>query len=107
MNVNIMTAGYWPTYPVVDARLPAELNEYQQANPPPPPPLCAHSPAELPPRSVPLLLSLPLPLRFWLQNGNEEVFCHTTGHGRPSTGHLACPYLSLADAAIPPIKEAP
>lgn len=38
MNVNIMTAGYWPTYPVVDARLPAELNEYQQAIPPPPPP---------------------------------------------------------------------
>mmetsp|Transcript_6002 Transcript_6002/g.17169 ORF Transcript_6002/g.17169 Transcript_6002/m.17169 type:complete len:735 (-) Transcript_6002:2064-4268(-) len=30
MNINIMTAGYWPTYPVVDAKLPAELNEYQQ-----------------------------------------------------------------------------
>ncbi len=30
MNVNILTSGYWPTYPVVDAKLPAELNAYQQ-----------------------------------------------------------------------------
>ena len=30
MNVNILTSGYWPTYPVVDANLPAELNTYQQ-----------------------------------------------------------------------------
>lgn len=30
MNINILTSGYWPTYPVVDANLPAELNEYQQ-----------------------------------------------------------------------------
>ena len=30
MNVNILTSGYWPTYPVVDANLPAELNSYQQ-----------------------------------------------------------------------------
>jgi cullin-4 len=30
MNVNILTSGYWPTYPVVDANLPAELNNYQQ-----------------------------------------------------------------------------
>lgn len=29
MNVNVLTSGYWPSYPVIDARLPAELNEYQ------------------------------------------------------------------------------
>jgi cullin 4 len=33
MNVNILTSGYWPTYPVVDANLPAELNNYQQVCP--------------------------------------------------------------------------
>ena len=32
MNVNILTSGYWPTYPVVDANLPAELNTYQQVH---------------------------------------------------------------------------
>ena len=30
MNVNILTSGYWPTYHVVDAELPAELADYQQ-----------------------------------------------------------------------------
>ncbi|KAK9823559.1 hypothetical protein WJX72_003747 [[Myrmecia] bisecta] len=30
MNVNILTSGYWPTYPTVDAKLPLELNHYQE-----------------------------------------------------------------------------
>jgi cullin-4 len=29
MNVHILTSGYWPTYPVLEARLPAELTQYQ------------------------------------------------------------------------------
>lgn len=31
MNVNILTSGYWPSYPIIDAKMPAELNDYQQA----------------------------------------------------------------------------
>ena len=31
MNVNILTSGYWPSYPIVDAKMPAELSDYQQA----------------------------------------------------------------------------
>ena len=34
MNVNILTSGYWPSYPIVDAKLPAELNDYQQVRHP-------------------------------------------------------------------------
>lgn len=30
MNVNVLTSGYWPTYPVYDATLPEELVTYQQ-----------------------------------------------------------------------------
>ncbi len=30
MNVNILTSGYWPSYPIVDAKMPAELSDYQQ-----------------------------------------------------------------------------
>ena len=33
MNVNILTSGYWPSYPIVDAKMPAELSDYQQARP--------------------------------------------------------------------------
>ena len=31
MNVNILTSGYWPSYPIIDAKMPAELSDYQQA----------------------------------------------------------------------------
>ena len=30
MDVNVLTSGYWPTYPAVDANLPPELGEGQQ-----------------------------------------------------------------------------
>eukprot|EP00191_Tetraselmis_sp_GSL018_P019609 CAMPEP_0177587888 /NCGR_PEP_ID=MMETSP0419_2-20121207/5910_1 /TAXON_ID=582737 /ORGANISM="Tetraselmis sp., Strain GSL018" /LENGTH=773 /DNA_ID=CAMNT_0019078005 /DNA_START=166 /DNA_END=2484 /DNA_ORIENTATION=+ len=30
MNVSVLTSGYWPTYPVMDAKLPEELNRYQE-----------------------------------------------------------------------------
>lgn len=30
MNVQVLTCGYWPTYPVLDAHLPDELAEYQE-----------------------------------------------------------------------------
>ena len=30
MNVSILTSGYWPTYPAIEAKLPQELNQYQQ-----------------------------------------------------------------------------
>eukprot|EP00873_Tetraselmis_striata_P009147 jgi/Tetstr1/429411/TSEL_019321.t1 len=30
MSVNVLTSGYWPTYPVMDAKLPEELNTYQE-----------------------------------------------------------------------------
>ncbi|KAJ9563547.1 hypothetical protein OSB04_008707 [Centaurea solstitialis] len=29
MNVHVLTTGYWPTYPLMDVRLPHELNVYQ------------------------------------------------------------------------------
>ncbi|XP_071706228.1 cullin-4-like [Rutidosis leptorrhynchoides] len=29
MSVHVLTTGYWPTYPVMDVRLPHELNVYQ------------------------------------------------------------------------------
>ena len=32
MNVNILTSGYWPSYPIVDAKMPAELSDYQQVH---------------------------------------------------------------------------
>ena len=30
MHVNVLTSGYWPTYPIMDAKLPEELNMYQE-----------------------------------------------------------------------------
>lgn len=30
MNVNVLTSGYWPSYPVVEANLPQELSLYAQ-----------------------------------------------------------------------------
>ena len=30
MTVNVLTSGYWPSYPVIDARMPAELSISQQ-----------------------------------------------------------------------------
>eukprot|EP01025_Chloroclados_australasicus_P025868 TRINITY_DN25752_c0_g1_i2.p1 TRINITY_DN25752_c0_g1~~TRINITY_DN25752_c0_g1_i2.p1 ORF type:complete len:745 (-),score=82.84 TRINITY_DN25752_c0_g1_i2:248-2482(-) len=30
LNVNILTSGFWPTYPVTEANLPIELNQYQE-----------------------------------------------------------------------------
>ncbi|KAK9797070.1 hypothetical protein WJX73_002435 [Symbiochloris irregularis] len=30
MTVNVLTSGYWPSYPVIDARMPAELSLSQQ-----------------------------------------------------------------------------
>lgn len=32
MTVNVLTSGYWPSYPVMDARMPAELSLSQQAS---------------------------------------------------------------------------
>ena len=32
MNVNILTSGYWPSYPIIDAKMPGELNDYQQVH---------------------------------------------------------------------------
>ena len=29
MSAHILTSGYWPSYPVLDANLPAELTQYQ------------------------------------------------------------------------------
>ena len=29
MSAHILTSGYWPSYPVLDAKLPAELTQYQ------------------------------------------------------------------------------
>lgn len=29
MSVHILTSGYWPTYPVLEAKLPVELTQYQ------------------------------------------------------------------------------
>ena len=29
MNVSILTSGYWPTYPILDAVLPEELSQSQ------------------------------------------------------------------------------
>jgi len=29
MNVSILTSGYWPTYPILDAVLPEELSSSQ------------------------------------------------------------------------------
>ena len=29
MSAHILTSGYWPSYPVLDAQLPAELTQYQ------------------------------------------------------------------------------
>ena len=33
MEVNVLTSGYWPTYPVLNATLPAELALGQQVQP--------------------------------------------------------------------------
>lgn len=30
MTVNVLTSGYWPSYPLIDARMPAELSTSQQ-----------------------------------------------------------------------------
>jgi len=30
MNVSVLTCGYWPSYPVMDARLPVELAQSQE-----------------------------------------------------------------------------
>lgn len=30
MNVNVLTSGYWPSYPIVEATLPQELATYSQ-----------------------------------------------------------------------------
>jgi len=30
MSVNVLTSGYWPTYPIMDAKLPEELHAYQE-----------------------------------------------------------------------------
>merc|ERR1711907_552121 len=30
LNVNVLTTGYWPTYPPVDVNLPPELGRYQE-----------------------------------------------------------------------------
>ena len=30
MNVSILTSGYWPSYPLYEARLPDELTRHQQ-----------------------------------------------------------------------------
>jgi len=30
MNVHVLTSGYWPTYPIMEAVLPAELERYQE-----------------------------------------------------------------------------
>ena len=29
MQVNVLTSGYWPTYPIVECRLPSELSQGQ------------------------------------------------------------------------------
>lgn len=29
MSVHILTSGYWPTYPILEAKLPEELTQYQ------------------------------------------------------------------------------
>lgn len=29
MNVSILTSGFWPSYPILEGTLPAELNDYQ------------------------------------------------------------------------------
>ena len=29
MSVNILTSGFWPSYPIFEANLPVELNEHQ------------------------------------------------------------------------------
>ena len=29
MSAHILTSGYWPSYPVLEANLPAELTQYQ------------------------------------------------------------------------------
>ncbi len=29
MNVNVLTSGYWPSYPHLEAKLPDELTRYQ------------------------------------------------------------------------------
>jgi hypothetical protein len=29
INVNVLTSGYWPTYPTVNVKLPAELGNHQ------------------------------------------------------------------------------
>jgi len=29
MSVHILTSGYWPTYPILEAKLPQELTQYQ------------------------------------------------------------------------------
>lgn len=29
MSAHILTSGYWPSYPVLEAKLPAELTQYQ------------------------------------------------------------------------------
>ena len=29
MNVNVLTSGYWPSYPHLEAKLPHELTRYQ------------------------------------------------------------------------------
>ena len=29
MNVSILTSGFWPSYPILEANLPSELNDYQ------------------------------------------------------------------------------
>ena len=30
MNVNVLTSGYWPSYPIIEATLPQELSGYSQ-----------------------------------------------------------------------------
>ena len=41
MSAHILTSGYWPSYPVLDAKLPAELTQYQ-VKPAPMAPLFLH-----------------------------------------------------------------
>lgn len=35
MSVNVLTSGYWPSYPIVEATLPQELATYSQVISPP------------------------------------------------------------------------
>ena len=35
MSAHILTSGYWPSYPVLEANLPAELTQYQVQAPAP------------------------------------------------------------------------